>query len=119
MMKKVLIIAVLAAAALVAYNYATTGRVTLMPAGAASSEEQALRDLGQQFERAKSQFAQAHRAAAVGGVDMTSDVEAAQAAVRRIAEDLAAVKKRLTSPSSMRDADDLSRAVAEFSRQAQ
>mgnify|MGYP001255338832 FL=1 len=52
MMKKVLIVAVLAAAGLVAYNYASTGRVTLMPAGGASSEDQALRDLGQQLERA-------------------------------------------------------------------
>jgi hypothetical protein len=117
MMKRLLSVVVLAVGGLVAFNFATTGSVTLIPSAGVSNEDRELRDLRQQFERAKQQFAQAHRAAAIGGVDTTGDVEATQVSVRRIEQDLAGLKKRLTSPSSIRDAEDLSRAVAEFSGQ--
>lgn len=117
MLKRLLIVVVLAAGALVAYNYATTGSITLVPSGGVSVEDREVSELRQRFERARTQFAQAHRAAAIGGVDTTGDVEATLADVGRIERELAALKKRLTSPPSIREAEDLSRAVAEFSRQ--
>jgi hypothetical protein len=116
-MKKLLVIVVLAVGALVAYNFATTGSITLMPRGGGSAEDREVRDLRERLDGARQQFAQAHRAAAIGGLDTTGDVEATQAGVRHIEEDLAALRKRLTSPSSIRDADDLSREIEEFSRQ--
>lgn len=116
MVKGLLSLVVLAVAGLVAYNYATTGTIALVPQ-AVSSEDRALGDLAQSLEQAKQQYAQANRAAAVGGLDTTGDVEAAQASVRKIGADLTALEKRLKSPASVKHADELSRAVAEFARQ--
>jgi hypothetical protein len=116
-MKKLVIVVVLATGALVAYNYATTGSIALIPRGGGSAEDRDVRDLRERLDSARQQLGQAHRAAAIGGLDTTADVEATQASVQRIEEDLAALRKRLTSPSSIRDAEDLSREVAEFSRQ--
>lgn len=113
-MKKVLIVVILGVAALVAYNFATTGKLSLIPSAALSTEDRELRDLEQRLESAKHQFAQAERAAGIGGLDTTGDVEAARAAVKRIQSDLAALTKRLTSPSSIREAESLSSAAAEF-----
>jgi len=115
-MKRMLIAVVLAAAGIVAYNIATTGSASLVPWKGTSAEDRALRDLERRFEDAKAQFAQAHRAAAVGGVDTTSDAEATQAAVRLIERDLAALRKTLTEPSAVHHGEELSRAVEEFAR---
>ncbi len=116
-MKKILIVVVLAIAALVAYNYATTGKVTLVPSRAASSEDRELRDLGQRLEAAKQQFAQAGRSAGISGMDTTGDVEAVQASVRQIRKDLDSLKSRLTSKSSLDEAAELARRIEEFSAQ--
>jgi len=116
-MKKLVIVVVLAVGALVAYNFATTGSFALIPRGGLSAEDREVRDIRERFERAQQQFGQAHRAAAIGGLDTTGDVEAARASLQRIETDLAALRKRLTSPSAIRDAEDLSQEVAELSRQ--
>jgi hypothetical protein len=113
-MKKALVAAVVLVAGLVAYNYATTGEIKVVPTFSLSEEEQELKDLGDRFKAARRQFAQAHRAAAVGGVDTTADVEAARRAVGEIDADLTALKERTTSDKVRRDADELDALVSEF-----
>ena len=98
-MKKLAVVLVLAMAGLLAYNFATTGELTLKPSFTLSAEEEQLRDLERDFNAAKKSFAQAHRAAAVGGLDTTADVEAAKRAVRGISKDLQALKKKLSGSS--------------------
>jgi hypothetical protein len=115
-MKKILIVLAVAVAGLVLYNYATTGELSLTPKFSQSEDERAVDDLEQQLDAAKKQFAQAHRSAAVGGIDTTADVAAASRAVKRIRRELDGLTERLSSDSAKRRADELSRAIEEFSQ---
>ena len=116
-MKKVLIAVVVVVAALVAYNFATTGELKLIPSFSVSPEEQQVRDLAQLFADTKRQFAQAHRSAAVGGIDTTAEADSARRTIKQIERELDALKKKLTSDSAKRRADRLASAVKDFSRE--
>ncbi len=113
-MKKALVATVVLVAGLVAYNYATTGEIKVVPTFSLSEEEQELKDLEDRFKAARRQFAQAHRAAAVGGLDTTADVEAARRAVGEIDAELKALRERTTSEKVRREADELDALVSAF-----
>jgi len=114
-MKKLLIVIAIAVAGLVVFNYATTGELALVPDLSLAEDERAVQRLEKQLEAAKKQFAQAHRTAAVGGVDTTADVEAARLGVSRIRRELDSLNDKLSSEAAKRRAEDLARAIEEFS----
>lgn len=114
-MKKIAVLVVLAAAGLLAYNYATTGKITLLPASL-SEEEREVQELEADLHAAVEQAAQAQRGAAVSGVDMTGDLEAARRCVRQVERSLDELKKRLSSTEGKRAAERLSTAIREFER---
>jgi hypothetical protein len=116
-MKKVALVVVFALAALVAYNFVTTGEIRLIPAFSQSEDERAVAALEDRFEHAKKQFAGAHRSAAVSGLDTTSDVEGARIAAKRIEKELRALRKRLTDERALDKADRLLEAVRAFNTQ--
>jgi hypothetical protein len=74
-MKKIVLLVVVLAGALVGVNYLRTGQVTLFPA-APTQEERALRDLERELAAVEAQMAQAGRTASMTGADTTGDVAA-------------------------------------------
>jgi DNA invertase Pin-like site-specific DNA recombinase len=84
MAKRLVLALVLAAAALFAYNYITTGKLTLIPSSSLSAQEKELSDLEARLKAAVRQYAQAGRAAGMSGVDTTSDAEAARVEIQAI-----------------------------------
>jgi hypothetical protein len=116
-MKKIAIVVVLLVGGLLAFNYATQGKLTLMPSFALSEEEQQVKDLEDRFDAARKQYAQANRTASVGGIDTTSDVIAAQKSVRQVARELKDLTRQLSSDSAKRRAGSLDASVQEFLRE--
>jgi hypothetical protein len=117
-MKKIAVIIVIAVVGLVVFNYATTGELTLAPSFAKSEEERAVQELRDRFAAATKQFAQAYRAAGLGGIDTTADADAALGSVKAIKRELEALRKKLTEERAKRKADELARAVREFEKES-
>ena len=116
-MKKLLIVVAALAFGLVAYNFTTTGEVTLIPSLGMSQEEQAVKDLENRFESAKRELAQAHRASAVSGIDSTSGAEGSRRSIEGIAKELASLRKGLSDDSAKGRATRLADAIEEFRRE--
>ena len=117
-MKKIVVVLVLAVAGLLVFNFVRTGEVTLIPASTASAEGRQLEELADRFEMARKQFGQAGRTASLGGVDTTSDADAALRTVHEVEEALDRLTAKLASDSAeARKAEKLSAAIADFTRQ--
>lgn len=117
-MKNILIVLVLLAAGLVAFNYFTTGEVKLMPSYSKSEDEEALDRLRDRFQAAQAEFAQAHRSAGIVGLDTTAAADGAVRSVKQVEKELAALMKQPASERARKKAGDLSRAIATFLAQA-
>jgi hypothetical protein len=107
MAKKLVLVAVLAVAGLAAYNLVTTGKVGLIPSARLSPEEQQLAAFEERLRAARRDVAGAGRAAGVGGLDTTSDVEAAMRRLEKVEEDLQAFKKKAKDPAVRERCDGL------------
>ena len=116
-MKKFVVVGAIAIAGLVAFNYATTGEITLVPSVSNSDEDRAVQALQEDFAVARKQFTQAHRSAAVGGIDTTGDADAALGDIKRITRELDSLRKKLSEDRARRKADDLARSLREFEKQ--
>ncbi len=116
-MKKALIAAIVLVGGLVAYNYATTGELSVIPSFSLSEEERQIQDLEDEFQAARKEYAQAHRAASVSGIDTTGDVRAARQTVARISKELESLRKRLSEDRARRRAESLASMVREFARE--
>lgn len=114
-MKGVILVLLLVAAALLAYNYVHTGKLTLIPSSLSSAEQQ-LQTLEQRLDSARRQFEAAGRAAGVAGVDTTADAEAARREVERVEADLKALRDRLEEADKLK-ADELMDKIQEFKKQ--
>jgi len=114
-MKGLILVVLLVAAALLAYNYVHTGRLTLVPSSLSKSEQE-LQRLGERLDSARRQFEAAGRAAGVAGVDTTADAEAARREVERIEADLQDLQKRLEAADRFK-ADELMDKIQEFKRE--
>ena len=112
-MKNLLIIVVLVVGGLVAYNYATSGELSLVPS-TASAEEQELKGLEKRFDAARRQYSQAGRVAGMSGIDMTADVVAVQRRLSEIQRELKALRKRISEDRVGRRAKGLARDIKEF-----
>ncbi len=115
-MKKLAFVIVVAIIGLVAFNYATTGELTLTPSFSKSEEERAVQDLQQDFAAAQKRYAQAYRAAGLSGIDTTADAEAAINDVKRIKRELKSLRKTLSEERAKRKADELANAVLAFEK---
>ena len=116
-MKKLAIIIVVAIAGLVVFNYATTGELSVASPFSKSEEERAVQELWDRVSGAKKQFAQAYRAAAVGGIDTTADADAAISSIKKIKKELGSLRKKLTEKRARRKADELLAIVRDFNKQ--
>jgi hypothetical protein len=115
-MKKLVVVIALAVVGLAGFNYLTTGELTIIPSFSMSDEERAVRDLQDEFAAARKQFAQAHRSAAVGGIDTTGDADAAIQSVKQVKRELESLLEKLSEDRAKRKADDLARVVGEFEK---
>lgn len=115
-MKKMLLIAVVVIGALLTYNYATTGKFTLLPQGPLSGEEQELQRLEREFETAATEFNQALRSAGLAGLDTTGDADAAMREVERIERKLDQLLQRVETEDARKAAERLQLRVREFKR---
>lgn len=113
-MKKLAVFVVIAVAGLVVFNYATTGEFSVVPSFAQSEQEQKVADLQRDFDAASQQYAQAHRTAAVGGIDTTAEADAAIRSVKQIGRELTSLKNSLSEKKALRRADELTAAVRSF-----
>ncbi|MGH9749062.1 MAG: hypothetical protein ACRD6R_03955 [Candidatus Polarisedimenticolia bacterium] len=93
-MKRIILLIVVLAGALVVVNYVRTGQVTLIPAGL-SQEEKALNDLERELEGVKAQMAQAGRTAGMTGMDTTSDASALLTRKEQLEKQIAEARKKL------------------------
>ena len=113
-MQKIIIVIIIAVAGLVAYNYFTTGKMTLMPSSSLSEEELKVKSLADSFNEAQKLVRQAERTAAVSGVGNLDAVEDAINEIDRIEIDIVTLKSSLTSASAMEAAERLEGEIEEF-----
>ena len=114
-MKGVILVVLIAAAALLAYNYVHTGRLTLIPSSLSKAEQQ-LQRLEQRLDSAHRQFDAAGRAAGVSGVDTSADAEAARREVERVEQDLKTLRGQLEEADKLK-ADELMDKIQEFKKE--
>ncbi len=94
-MKRFLLFLLVAAVlGMLAYNYVTSGRLSLLPVQATEADRQ-LADLERQLEGARQRQAQAQRMAGVAGIDASRDFAQASEEVQRLEQAIAALKKKV------------------------
>ena len=113
-MKGLLAILALAVAALLAYNYVHTGKVTLIPTSLSKGEQQ-LQQLEKRLDGARRQFEAAGRAAGISGVDTSADAEAARREVERIEAEFKNVRDQLEEADKLK-ADELQAKIDDFKK---
>jgi hypothetical protein len=92
--QKIVLIVVVIVLGLLAYNYFTTGELSLMPGGGAGEDGSELNKLRGEFRSAAREFRQAGRAAGLSGMDTTDAAGAALAAVERVEKQVESLAKR-------------------------
>ena len=114
-MRKLIVLVAVVAGVLLAFNYLTTGELTLFPGNSSSEEERQLNRLRGEFREAAQEYRQAGRQAALGGVDTTYAAEAALEAVDRVEKDLKALRKTIDE-SLQGEVDDLLREIGKYKK---
>jgi hypothetical protein len=114
--KTLLAVVIIAAAALVAFNYFTTGELRLLPASP-SPEAQELNQLRGDLHAVIRQYNDAAKGSAVSGLDTTFEVgellHKAQGIEKRVRE----LQKKVKKESDRQKADKLLREVTDFINQ--
>ena len=93
-MKKIILLVVVLAAALIGVNYMRTGTIALFPA-AVSAEERQIRDLEKELEAVKEQMGQAGRTAGMTGMDTTADMAALMEKKEKLEKQIEEARKKL------------------------
>ena len=113
-MKKIFVLLVVVVVALLAYNFLTTGKLSLMPGPAMSEQEEQVNRLKGDLNSARTSFRQASRAAAVSGVDFTAEAATALAEVDAVEKALASLERGLTEEAAKQAAKQLGSEIREF-----
>ncbi len=112
-MMKIIMVIIIVVAGLVAYNYFTTGELSLMPASALSEEEQEVKNLADNFHKAQRMVRQAQRGAAVGGIGNIDAVDDEMNEIEEIESELSILMESLEEESAMKKAEQLEREIEE------
>ena len=115
-MGRIVVLIIIAVAGFVAYNYFTTGEISLTSSPTLSEEEQEVKSLADSFNEAQREVRQAERTGAVSGVGNLGAVEDAINEIDRIQNDLAALKSSLESESAIEQAERLEGEIEAFKR---
>lgn len=106
-MQKIILIVVVIVLGLLAFNYFTTGELSLMPAGSGSDGGDELNRLRGEFRAAAREFRQAGRSAGLSGMDTTDAAGAALAAVDRVEKQVESLVNRAEDPEVKTEAEKL------------
>jgi hypothetical protein len=106
-MQKIVLIVVVIVLGLLAFNYFTTGELSLMPPGGSSDDGSELNKLRGEFRAAAREFRQAGRSAGLSGVDTTDAAGAALAAVERVEKQVESLIDSTENPEVKADAEKL------------
>jgi hypothetical protein len=107
MAKKIILGIVLAAVALVAFNFVATGEITLIPTTPLSAEARALNRLHERFVAATHQLNQAEKAAGVSGLDTSADAQAALSELDQIEKELNELKGKTIASEDINKIDEI------------
>jgi uncharacterized protein (DUF3084 family) len=113
-MKGLIAILAFAVAALLAYNYVHTGKLTLVPSSLSKGQQQ-LQQLEKRLDNARRQFEAAGRAAGISGVDTTADAEAARRELERIEAEFHTLRNQLED-ADRTEAEALQRKIDDFKK---
>jgi len=113
-MKKLVVLILIAVGGLVAYNYFTTGKIGLIPSSSVSPEELELKRLEKDFKTAQSEFLQGSRGASIAGLDTPADVIGAMRKIDGVEKALISLKRRITSETAKKKADQLLNEITAF-----
>jgi len=107
MAKKIILGIVLAAVALVAFNFVATGEITLIPTTPLSAEARALNRLHERFVAATHQLNQAEKTAGVSGMDTSADAQAALQELDQIEKELKELKGQTIAAQDISRIDEI------------
>ncbi|HEV8374868.1 MAG TPA: hypothetical protein VGR38_01395 [Candidatus Polarisedimenticolia bacterium] len=107
MAKKIILGLVLAVVALLAFNFVSTGEITLIPTTPLSAEARTLNRLYERFVAATHQLNQAQQSSGVSGLDTTADAQAALTEMEQIERELKELKGRTTAPDQIARIDEI------------
>ncbi len=113
-MQKIILIVVIIVLGLLAFNYFTTGELSLMPAGGSSDDGRELNRLRGEFRAAAREFRQAGRSAGLSGMDTTDAAGAALAAVERVEGQVASLAKRAEDAEVKTEAEKLLNEIRKY-----
>jgi DNA repair exonuclease SbcCD ATPase subunit len=113
-MTKFIMVIIIVAAGLVAYNYVTTGEIALIPGSALSEEEQEVKNLTDRFYKARQMVKQAQRSAGVGGVATVSMVDDEMNEIEQIEREIVTLMDSLESDAAFEKAEKLEREIEDF-----
>ena len=107
MAKKIILGIVLAAVALVAFNFVSTGEITLIPTTPLSAEARAFNRLHERFVAATHQLNQAEKSAGVTGMDTSADAQAALNELDQIEKELKELKGQTIAAEDINKIDEV------------
>jgi hypothetical protein len=105
-MKKLIVFVLIVVAGYYAYHYFSGGNL--------SDEQKQVQALADEFQAARQRMGQAERAAAVGGLDTTSDADDAMHMAGLLQEKLQALQEKLTEDKAIAMAEKLGRELQSF-----
>jgi len=112
-MKKVIIVIICFAVGLIAFNYFVKMKGA---SSAGSPEEKELVRLTDDFNSARKRFKESSGAAALGGTDMSDEIDKAFSEIARIESALNSLKWRLTTESAKMKAERLQNNIDVFKK---
>lgn len=113
-MQKIVLIVVVIVLGLLAFNYFTTGELSLTPAGGSSDDGSELNRLRGDFRAAAREYRQAGRSAGLSGVDTSDAAGAALAAVERVEGQVEKLAERTEDPEVKAEADKLLNEIKKY-----
>ena len=114
MTKKIAAGIALAAVALIAFNYVSTGEITLIPTTPLSAEARQLSQLHDRFVTATHRLNQAGKAAGATGLDTSSDAQAALTELDSIERELKELKGKTIASEEIVKIDQILADIAKI-----
>lgn len=113
-MQKIVLLVVVIVLGLLAFNYFTTGELSLMPAGSSGMDGGDLNRLRGDFRAAAREYRQAGRSAGVSNLDTTDAAAAALEEVERVEKAVESLAKDSDDPAVKAEADKLLKEIRKY-----
>lgn len=115
-MQKIILLVIVIVLGLLAFNYFTTGELSLMPSSSSSDGGSELNRLRGEFRAAAREFRQAERSAGLSGLDTTDAASAALEAVDRIEKQVETIAKEADDAKLRADAEELLDEIRQYKK---